>query len=81
MTYIAARAHAHDWPDRLPAAFPARRLRIHEALALTEADLDARRGSVLVRRGKGGRRPRSRQATPAPQLAVVVRSDSQAIAI
>ena len=30
-------------------------LRIHEALALTEADLDARRGSVLVRRGKGGR--------------------------
>ena len=31
-------------------------LRIHEALALTEADLDARRGSVLVRRGKGGRR-------------------------
>jgi integrase len=31
-------------------------LRIHEALALTAADLDARRGSVLVRRGKGGRR-------------------------
>ena len=31
-------------------------LRIHEALALSEADLDARRGSVLVRRGKGGRR-------------------------
>jgi site-specific recombinase XerD len=31
-------------------------LRIHEALALTEADLDARRGSLLVRRGKGGRR-------------------------
>jgi integrase len=31
-------------------------LRIHEALALTEADLDARRGAVLVRRGKGGRR-------------------------
>ena len=31
-------------------------LRIHEALALTEADLDPRRGSVLVRRGKGGRR-------------------------
>ena len=29
-------------------------LRIHEAL--TEADLDARRGSLLVRRGKGGRR-------------------------
>ncbi len=31
-------------------------LRIHEALALSEADLDRRRGSVLVRRGKGGRR-------------------------
>src|ERR687892_2194433 len=31
-------------------------LRIHEALALTEADLDARRGSLLVRRGKGGPR-------------------------
>ena len=31
-------------------------LRIQEALALTEADLDARRGSLLVRRGKGGRR-------------------------
>ena len=31
-------------------------LRIHEALALTEADLDPRHGSLLVRRGKGGRR-------------------------
>src|SRR6188768_2567863 len=31
-------------------------LRIHEALALAEADLDPRRGAVLVRRGKGGRR-------------------------
>jgi integrase len=31
-------------------------LRIHEALALAESDLDRRRGSVLVRRGKGGRR-------------------------
>jgi integrase len=31
-------------------------LRIHEALQLTEADLDPRRGSLLVRRGKGGRR-------------------------
>src|SRR3954452_6725958 len=30
--------------------------RISEALALTETDLDARSGSVLVRRGKGGRR-------------------------
>ena len=31
-------------------------LRVHEALALTEHDLDARRGSILVRHGKGGRR-------------------------
>jgi site-specific recombinase XerD len=31
-------------------------LRIQEALALAEGDLDHRRGSLLVRRGKGGRR-------------------------
>jgi len=31
-------------------------LRIQEAIDLTEADLDQRRGSLLVRRGKGGRR-------------------------
>jgi integrase len=31
-------------------------LRIDEALALLEADLDRRRGSLLVRHGKGGRR-------------------------
>ena len=31
-------------------------LRIQEALDLTEADLDQRRGSLLVRRGQGGRR-------------------------
>ena len=31
-------------------------LRIHEALALAEGDLDPRRGSLLVRRGKGGHR-------------------------
>ena len=31
-------------------------LRIQEALALAEADLDDRRGALLVRRGKGGRR-------------------------
>jgi integrase len=31
-------------------------LRIREALALAEHDLDPRRGSILVRQGKGGRR-------------------------
>jgi integrase len=31
-------------------------LRVQEALALTEADFDQRRGSLLVRRGKRGRR-------------------------
>src|SRR6478752_3267042 len=30
--------------------------RVQEALDLTELDLDRRRGSLLVRRGKGGRR-------------------------
>ena len=31
-------------------------LRIHEALALIETDLDQRRGSILIRHGKGDRR-------------------------
>lgn len=31
-------------------------LRIHEALTLSETDLEPRRGSILVRHGKGGKR-------------------------
>jgi integrase len=38
-------------------------LRIHEALALTEADLDARRGAVLVRRGKAAAAAKSAWTT------------------
>jgi hypothetical protein len=38
-------------------------LRIHEALALGEADLDERRGALLARRGKGSRAVRSAWTT------------------
>jgi site-specific recombinase XerD len=31
-------------------------LRISEALALAESDLDPNRGAILIRRGKGGKR-------------------------
>jgi hypothetical protein len=50
------------------------RLRIHEALSLTETDLDQRRGSILVKPGKviagarsasmPGRGPRSSHGQP-----------------
>jgi YVTN family beta-propeller protein len=42
-------------------------LRIAEALALGESDLDPRRASVLVRRGKGGRVDAAGQAPPPAQ--------------
>ena len=48
-------AHAAPAGDRIAVLWRAG-LRIHEALALNEPDLDRRRGALLVRRGKGGRR-------------------------
>ena len=49
---------ASRWPPPPRADRAALRagLRISEALALQESDLDAGRGGVLVRRGKGGKR-------------------------
>ena len=49
--------HRHGWRLRaLIVVLWRGGLRIHEALALTEHDLDPRRGSLLVRNGKGGKR-------------------------
>ena len=49
--------NAHGWRLRAMIVMLWRGgLRVHEALALTEHDLDPQRGSVLVRHGKGGRR-------------------------
>jgi site-specific recombinase XerD len=49
--------HRHGWRLRAMVVVLWRAgLRVHEALALAEHDLDQRRGSILVRRGKGGRR-------------------------
>jgi integrase len=47
----------HGWPVRAMIVVLWRvGLRIQEALALAEHDLDHRRESILVRHGKGGRR-------------------------
>jgi site-specific recombinase XerD len=49
--------HRHGWRLRAMIVVLWRAgLRIHEALALAELDLDPRRGSLLVRNGKGGKR-------------------------
>src|SRR3954452_11633897 len=57
---VAAMRHTgdnrHGWPSRAIIVVLWRAgLSVQEALALTEHDLDPRRGSLLVRRGKGGR--------------------------
>jgi site-specific recombinase XerD len=50
-------ANRHGWRSQAMIVVLWRAgLRIQEALALTEHDLDLRRGSLLVRHGKGGRR-------------------------
>ena len=58
---VAVMRHAadgrHGWQVRAMIVVLWRAgLRIQEALALAEHDLDARRGSLLIRNGKGGRR-------------------------
>ena len=58
---VAATRHAaddrHGWRVRAMIIVLWRTgLRVQEALALAEHDLDHRRGSLLVRNGKGGRR-------------------------
>jgi site-specific recombinase XerD len=58
---VAAMRHAREdrrgWRLRaLIVVLWRARLRVQEALALSERDLDARRGSLLVRQGNGGRR-------------------------
>src|SRR5579884_3747477 len=58
---IAVMRIADDSPDRLRlrgviAVLWRAGLRISEALALAESDLDRTRGALLVRRGKGGKR-------------------------
>jgi site-specific recombinase XerD len=52
-----AAANRHGWRLRAMIVVLWRAgLRVQDALALAEHDLDPRRGSVLVRNGKGGRR-------------------------
>jgi integrase len=55
MRYAGDRAHGERLRGLIAILWRAGP-RIQEALALTEGDLDQRRGSLLVRRGKGGRR-------------------------
>jgi site-specific recombinase XerD len=57
---VAVMRHApddrHGWRVRAIVVLWRTGLRIQEALALAEHDLDHRRGSLLVRSGRGGRR-------------------------
>jgi integrase len=58
---VAVMRHARNAPrgnrlNGLVVVLWRARLRINEALSLTESDLDERRGSILVRHGKNDRR-------------------------
>jgi site-specific recombinase XerD len=56
---VMRQAGSGPYPDRIRALIAIlwrAGLRISEALALTESDLDPKTGSVLVRAGKGGKR-------------------------
>jgi integrase len=54
--FVRGKPHRHDRARELIAVLWEVGPRIREALDLGELDLDPKRGSVLVRSGKGGRR-------------------------
>ncbi len=56
MTVLFDAAGRRRSPATMPGYHAGRSPRIQEALALAEHDLDHRRGSLLVRSAKGGRR-------------------------
>jgi integrase len=77
----AARSGPHGFRLRgLIAVLWRAGLRIPEALALGEADLDRRRGALLVRRGKGRSAPRSRHGRVGVGATTAVAPDARRVA-